>query len=207
MVLLLLACLVALYNSASLYPYTLLNTDVPCKTLKDCSVHYNHSWCVSAGVMCIQHYCKLIPEYPCRATQDCLEETQECRDKPCKSNEECSNGLYCDGEEVCHHGFCITEVTRPSCHYTGGRCDEESKTCYQPKVRLAWRSFQEENDEAMIQVLAAVDNLTRPVISQTTVNVTSLIIVAGLTALVILVFVVYVLGKSLGPTYTKLPAY
>ena len=183
-----------------LYPHTLLNTDVPCSTMKDCEVHYNHSWCTAAGVMCIHRYCKLIPEYPCRATQDCIEETRLCVDKVCKKNSDCNNHIYCDGEEICSkQGYCVIDPDRPSCHYTGGKCDEHLQKCYQPKVRLSWRT-QQTNGTGVPTPTATPGNED---VSQDTAGVTSLVIIGFFTGLLFLVGMIAWISKSVKGYITR----
>ena len=190
-------CLVALLllvssSTAVLYPHTLLNTEVKCKTTGDCETHHNHSWCVK-GVLCIHHYCKLVPDHPCRlATQQCIESEKRCVDKKCTRDEECNNAIYCDGEEICSKdGVCITDPSRPSCHYTGGQCDEIAQTCHQPKVRLAWRSEQGATTEKIKS-----QSSTTGGVNQVSASITSLIIVVALTGLVFLVVMFYLMFKA-----------
>ena len=184
-----------------LYPHTLLNTDVPCSAIKDCVAYYNNSWCACAGVLCIQHYCKLIPEYPCRATQQCIEAEKRCVDKECAIDDDCNNGLYCDGTEVCSHGHCITDPQRPSCHYTGGECDESRQQCYQPKARLAWRSSVTniDTDDDVSISLSRLSNTGGGGgrISQTSANMTTLIIIGTVTGFFILIVLFVALGRSM----------
>ncbi len=130
----------------NMYPHTLIDTDIPCSTMSECTSHYNNSWCVSAGVLCIHRRCRLIPDFPCRATtQVCQEDEKRCVDKKCLLNSDCDNGIYCDGIEVCSTGtgLCVTDPRQPNCLYTGGRCDEKRQTCYESSVRLAWRNSRE----------------------------------------------------------------
>lgn len=181
-----------------LYPYTLLETSVPCANIKDCTQHYNQSWCLSAGVLCIHHYCKLIPDYPCRSTQLCLESEQECLDKECISDQDCNNGIYCDGVEICSHNHCIVDPQRPSCYYTGGRCDEQAQVCYQSKVRLAWQEEQ--------GMMALSDTLPPPPtkdISEMTVSVVSVIVIAAFTGVFFLVIIGVYIARSIRATYIR----
>lgn len=185
------------YSASVLYPHTLINTEVKCNSISDCKVYYNHSWCASAGVLCIHHYCKLIPDYPCRTTQHCIESEECCVDKECTIDEECNNAIYCDGEEICNQGYCITNPTRPSCYYTGGQCDEFTQTCHQPKVRLAWRSEQGTQISNSIKT-QVIDQNVGSGTTQVVASITSLIIVAFLTGLVFLVTIVVLIVRSLG---------
>lgn len=195
----LLAVFIASHSGKSVrYPHTLLNTDVRCDSIKDCLVYYNHSWCASAGVLCIHHYCKLVPEYPCRSTQDCLEEEQVCRDKKCVIDEDCNNGVYCDGEEICVRGHCLTDPQRPSCHYTGGGCDEQRQQCYQPKVRLAWDKTHDLDTEDDDLAFERQDNTNAGGhISQLSANMTTLIIIGSLTGLFVLFVIFVYIGRSM----------
>lgn len=196
--------------TTQLYPHTLTNTEIRCDSQKDCEVHYNNSWCASAGVMCIHHYCKLIPDYPCRtSTQHCQEvPRRECIDKTCLTDSDCDNGIYCDGIEICSasNKVCITDPERPSCLYTGGQCDEASQTCHQPKVRIAWRSTLSELEKrhggkalSSTTIITANDVLItgNEVISQDTAGITSLIIIGAFTGLVAIVAVIAVIGRAL----------
>ena len=51
---------------------------------------------------------------------------------PCATADDCQNGLYCDGEEVCPYGFCQPGPVRDcsdSLDCTLDTCDEETDTC------------------------------------------------------------------------------
>jgi len=203
---LVLAFVILVCNAAYPYtphPYTLINTDVPCRSAADCLTHYNNSWCEAAGVMCIHLYCKLIPNYPCNATQTCQEKTKRCEDRECSKDSDCDNHLFCDGVEICSNssssGVCITDPASTNCHFTGGRCDEEAKQCYEPKVRLAWHNSEERR--ALLVMTTTPSNTS--IITQLQVDVTALSTVAAFMFVVFVVSLAYVIGKSIRVGYKK----
>ncbi|MEM9074497.1 MAG: MopE-related protein, partial [Myxococcota bacterium] len=59
---------------------------------------------------------------------------------PCESDEECTNGLYCDGEERCLEGRC-RRGPPPDCAdedaCTEDLCVEETRTCVNPPLDIA----------------------------------------------------------------------
>lgn len=199
------------YSPSLLYPHTLISTDVPCLTMQDCRLHYNQSWCESADVMCIHRYCKLIPGHPCRATQQCLEAEKRCITKKCVTHEDCDNGIYCDGAEICQGGLCLIDPTQPNCIYTGGECDEAEKKCYEPRVRLAWRGHSGGGVgqhislfSTVVTALSAAPTTTNTsVISQTAVNLTGLIIIAVAVGFLFFLIIIFIVSRSIRAGYTK----
>lgn len=183
-----------------LYPYTLIDTPIACNTTQDCVISYNHTWCRSTGVVCIQRHCRLIPDYPCKATETCLEETQRCAPILCKESSECDNGVYCDGVEVCVAGRCETDTARPNCYYMGGQCNETIKRCNEPKARVAWRASLK---KGRISVKATTSTTDTSIITQLQVDVTALILVASFLFFVLFIILTYMLANSIRAGYTK----
>jgi hypothetical protein len=82
---------------------------------------------------------------PCPGHQACVEESDACVDKECSTNEECDDGRFCNGTEVCTNGLC-QEGTAP-CSEPTPICDEEQDTCIEgltiqllpnPHLQLRW---------------------------------------------------------------------
>lgn len=198
LILLSLFLLISLSRGVSMYPHTLLATDLACTSTTDCKRHYNDSWCASSGILCIHHTCKRIPEYPCRTTQECVEEQHKCIDRQCSTNEECSNDIYCDGEEICTNGRCTTDPERPACINIGGKCDEASRTCTLSEVRLAWRAaLRAEVISSESTDIKATGLTGNEQISQDAVGVTSLAIIGFITGLLALFTLTVIIAKAL----------
>lgn len=176
--LLLLVAIVSADDSTRLYPFTLINTDLVCETIADCYAYYNNSWCAT-GFLCLRRQCKVIPEFPCRATQVCKEESQLCLDMPCTDDSACDNLVFCDGIEVCRNNVCIMDPQQPSCLYLGGVCDEVARDCQLPRAHQVWQQQQEH--WLMKEVNMDENNITE---TTTTVNLTSLIIVGSVMGVI-----------------------
>lgn len=189
-----------------LFPATFLNTETPCLSTEECRQHYNYSWCQAAGVVCIHRYCKLIPGYPCKSTHTCLEAEKRCLDKSCARDTDCDNGLYCDGREICQAGKCVVDPAQPNCLYSGGECDEAAKQCYEPKIRQTWRGderhaslFTSSSSDGPTQ--APTINTTS--ITQSTVNMTALIIISTVMGVIFLIAIIHVVSNSIRTYYRQ----
>ena len=121
-----------------LYPHTALNTHLKCTTTRDCRGYYNNSWCRS-GNICINGYCRTIPDYPCKKAQICNEVKQRCDNRYCRVNSECDNDVFCDGIEVCTLGRCVSS-DGTNCY--GGICLEQEKRCIFNNIQLEWKEYK-----------------------------------------------------------------
>lgn len=181
------SCSLARNDPSLLYPYTLLDTPIACKTVAECHAANKHSWC-NAGFICLNNQCKTIPDFPCRSTQECDEKNYKCHDSTCKVDSDCDNGVFCDGREICQANVCIMDPEEPSCAYLGGLCDEVNKRC----------SLPENNKDRYLSVKSfhALQNGTETPLSSSTVNITSVTIIGAVIGVFFLVVIVLVLGKS-----------
>jgi hypothetical protein len=72
---------------------------------------------------------------PCPGHQACVEESDECVDKECATNEECDDGRFCNGTETCAGGFCQEGIY--PCSEPTPECDEEQDICVEgPSIQL-----------------------------------------------------------------------
>lgn len=191
LVLFLLVILARADDDTILYPYTLINSDLVCETDSDC---YNGSWCAS-GVLCLHRHCKVIPDFPCRSTQVCQEESQSCLDTPCTDDSECDNQVFCDGVEVCRTGICIMDPQQPSCLYLGGICDETIRDCQLPRAHQVWQQLD------VVKKEVSESNTTTE--TATTVNLTSLIIVGSVVGIIFIATLIALLTKATQISVTK----
>jgi hypothetical protein len=191
--LLLLVAIVSTDDSTHLYPFTLINTDLVCETIADCYAYHNNSWCAT-GFLCLRRQCKVIPEFPCRATQVCKEESQLCIDTPCTDDSECDNQVFCDGVEVCRNNICIMDPQQPSCLFLGGVCDEMARDCQLPRAHQLWQK-----EHSLINVVKKKagdmegNNSTE---TTTTVNLTSLIIVGSVMGVIFIGTLIVLLTRA-----------
>lgn len=186
-----------------LYPYTLINTDISCEKNIDCFNHFNHSWCAS-GLLCIHHFCRVIPEFPCRATQTCDDDTRSCLDVACTEDSECDNHIFCDGVEVCQTNVCVMDDSQPSCFYLGGKCDEDARHCHLPREHDA---IHQERWLGAQQIQKSNANGTETT-SSVVVNITSLIVIGSVMGVLFIVSLIIILSRSArGITLPKQNAY
>ena len=93
-----------------------------CNKDKDC---ITDSWCDSIGTICgLNGLCLLIPDFPCTHVQKCDDKKRKCLDIPCFIRDECSDNLFCNGEELCTH----TEDKGNICK-TGERPCKQTEIC------------------------------------------------------------------------------
>ena len=187
-------------RSSLLFPSTLMDTPVPCVSTTDCSLHYNDSWCEAAGVVCIHRACKLVPGYPCKSIQRCIDNEKRCVDKHCTTDTECDNGRYCDGIEICRAGLCTLDTTQPNCLYSAGECDEVNKQCKE----VAWHN----NTERYASLFMPTGDTTAPttntsIITQSQVNITALAIIVSVVGVLFLFALVYTVTRSIRKYYKQ----
>lgn len=195
--------LFATIDGSLLFPTTLLNTPVPCVSTTDCSLHYNYSWCEAAGVVCIHRSCRLVPGYPCKSTQHCVENEKRCVEKRCTSDAECDNGRYCDGIEICRVSICTIDDTQANCLYSAGECDEVNKQCKELKTQLAWRTslFTLADSGGITTTTTTTTNTS--IITQSQVNITALAIIATVIGALFLFALVYTVTRSIRKLYRQ----
>jgi hypothetical protein len=117
------------------YAYMARLTNVTCETTRQCLTSPGNSlWCRS-GLTCINGLCNVVPELPCSHNHWCDEEAHTCHKQVCRASDDCDDGLFCNGIELCSNGYCRAGAFE---HCYGGYCDEAVHACSYPKVLTQW---------------------------------------------------------------------
>ena len=139
--LLLLVVIVISKKSKTQTQQVTIATNIKCRDTPQCLALANGAWCQS-DLTCIDGYCNHIQDTPCLTrTQTCDEVNRQCIPKRCNIDIDCSDGLFCNGVELCKNQTCRVAKGKLPCD--GGKCDERTHKCTYPPRLAHWRTSKE----------------------------------------------------------------
>jgi hypothetical protein len=107
-----------------------------CEKDQDCLMDDPENWC-NSGFICLENNCRKIPGHPCLHTQKCSNEEKKCINISCKKDQDCNDGLFCNGREYCDKKEKICKPGNDNCD--SGICSEEDMTCSWPIKLWKWK--------------------------------------------------------------------
>ena len=178
-------------------------TSQTCRVDSDCS-DQGH-WCRS-GQYCLNRRCYRLNTYPCKPSQFCMEREKQCVDSlPCVRNEDCDNGLYCDGAEQCFGGKC-----RNNYRFFCVVCSEVNKTCPGGDMGGGSRGATITNNRPGVQTTSPTAAPTVPTAAPTTNTTTGLneqqlwmigfIMAAGVAIVIFFFYIITAAARPATPT-------